>query len=484
MYFRTAKIQYTALLKYAFYSILLSLLINSAVAQQNAYTVIAPSGLNVRAQPNLESRIVFRLSFLDTIENVSERLNEQIIDEVAGYWRMVTLRHGLKGYCWDGFLRPLDEEISASDVFEKMPQLMDTIAEATEEITESFERLPLPSPKESAKDTASLSADSTFSQENKTKIEERELTFQDTLIEPDYVHDSALEIIVPDSQSVTNFPDSLTVALVEVERSADTLIRIALVDSNEIYEQDTVNNDQIDEVVAAEKISIEVDSSSADNPPSKSDPANIDAQLLLETYNFCGDASSINLNLNWWSFVPEGEFIFPKKTDVQILLSRNKLGEGYEFDIVSDLEARSMFMLGFTDASKKLPLKLPNPEFMLRQTGRKILPGKSLNLGQSTKIYALGNVTGFSGECPQIDNYKLLVQFADEPVFDLLSLLPKSEDCSIPDLYFYGDLSGDSRPEFIFVYNGENENTFYILWSVHLSNEYRVASVFTMKNCN
>lgn len=396
MYFRTAKIQYTALLKYAFYSILLSLLINSAVAQQNAYTVIAPSGLNVRAQPNLESRIVFRLSLLDTLQNVSDRLNEQIINEVPGHWRMVTLPHGLKGYCWDGFLRPLDEEISASDVFEKMPQLMDTIAEVTEDKTESVERLPLPSP----------------------------------------------------------------------------------------YERAAVNKDQIDEVVAAEKSSIKVDSSASDNPPAKSVPASIDAQLLLETYNFCGDASSINLNLNWWSFVPEGEYIFPKKTDVQILLSRNKLGEGYEFDIVSDLEARSMFMLGFADASKKLPLKLPNPESMLRQTGRKILPGKSLNLGQSTKIYALGSVTGFSEECPQIDNYKLLVQFADEPVFDLLSLLPKSEDCSIPDLYFYGDLSGDSRPEFIFVYNGENENTFYILWSVHLTNEYRVASVFTMKNCN
>jgi len=366
------------------------------VAQQNAYTVIAPSGLNVRAQPNLESRIVFRLSFLDTLQNVSDRLNEQIIDEIPGHWRMVTLRHGLKGYCWDGFLRPLDEEISASDVFEKMPQLMDTIAEVTEDKTESVERLPLPSP----------------------------------------------------------------------------------------YERAAVNKDQIDEVVAAEKSSIKVDSSASDNPPAKSVPASIDAQLLLETYNFCGDASSINLNLNWWSFVPEGEYIFPKKTDVQILLSRNKLGEGYEFDIVSDLEARSMFMLGFADASKKLPLKLPNPESMLRQTGRKILPGKSLNLGQSTKIYALGSVTGFSEECPQIDNYKLLVQFADEPVFDLLSLLPKSEDCSIPDLYFYGDLSGDSRPEFIFVYNGENENTFYILWSVHLTNEYRVASVFTMKNCN
>lgn len=468
-------------MKYAFYSILLSLFVYGAAAQQNAYTVIAPSGLNVRAQPNLESRIVFRLSFLDTLENVSERLNEQIIDETPGHWRMVTLRHGLKGYCWDGFLRPLDEEISASDVLEKIPELMDTIAEVPENIYESAERLPLPAPTESSKDTLSLSVDSTYSPEKKTKIEERALTFQDTLIEPEEVHESALEIIVLDSPTSTNFPDSLvSVDFVEIDQSEDTLILIARVDSNEVYEQ----TEELIELEDSERTSIEDDSSIAESPPAKSVSVNTDAQLLLETYNYCGDASSINLNLNWWSFVPEGEFIIPKKTDVQILLSRNRLGEGYEFDLISDLEARSMFMLGFTHPNKKLPSRIPNPEFILRQTGRKILPGKSINLGQSTKIFAIGNVTGFSGECPQIDNYKLLVQFADEPVFDLLSLLPKNEDCSIPDLYFYGDLSGDSRPEFIFVYNGENENTFYILWSVDLTNEYRLASVFTMKNCN
>jgi hypothetical protein len=209
-------------------------------------------------------------------------------------------------------------------------------------------------------------------------------------------------------------------------------------------------------------------------------------QLLLETYNYCGDVKDIEIATHWWwAFIPSDNGIIATKTNINIKLSENRLSSQYEFDISTDLNERSVFIIGYpVDIIDEDPTPIENPEVRLQNMGRKILPGNNFALNEHVSLFALGNVVDVHDDCPDIKDYKLFAKIDSEKI-NLLDLIPKKPNhCVIPDLYFYGDINGNGIPEMIFVFSNENENIFYLLGVEAKSKSYKLQGVFEMKHCD
>jgi len=217
-------------------------------------------------------------------------------------------------------------------------------------------------------------------------------------------------------------------------------------------------------------------------------------QLAIESYNFCGDIRSLDPSLYWYGIFlddenePDGLHSI-KPLDLKLILSKEKVGQGLEFDILTDQKERSLFLLGSEKVIPYHEITLYDNSEAMRMRGSKLFPGQQLSLDREQKVSlsATGQVLK-AGDCPDLKNYKVTISYQHEGVKieqDLAELTPDYGDCQIPRIYWYGDLSGDGLSDIIYVSVFENKNVFTFLQSVaNPSKElFTTKAVFTLTNC-
>lgn len=193
-------------------------------------------------------------------------------------------------------------------------------------------------------------------------------------------------------------------------------------------------------------------------------------QFLTETYNYCGDVKEIDPGLLWYGIYPpdpdKKEIYYRiEPVELEVVLSRSKVGSGMEFDIQTEREERSIFLIGTNRLLKYRDLNIEDHDQQLRYAGRKVFPGQELSLGEGNEAYhlsATGSVTK-SGPCPELKNYSL--SLSRGPYTQDLTKILKTGKCGMPEIFWYGDLTGDGYPEIIFVSQFEDKNTFTLLVS-------------------
>ena len=157
--------------------------------------------------------------------------------------------------------------------------------------------------------------------------------------------------------------------------------------------------------------------------------------FLTEAYNYCGDVQKLDPTLLWYGFYPKeekgGTNIRIKQVELDVVMSKIKVGKKMEFDIETNEEERSIFLLG-------------------------------LNM----KLSATGAVTS-SGPCPELKDYKLTLtgeKYGQKITQSITSELLFKGQCGMPEIYWYGDFTGDGVPEIIFVsvYDEKNHFTLFI----------------------
>lgn len=190
--------------------------------------------------------------------------------------------------------------------------------------------------------------------------------------------------------------------------------------------------------------------------------------FLIETYNYCGNVEAINAGLLWYGVYPEkeeeGQGLFRvKPVELVIKLSTSKLSEKMEFDISTESDERSLFLMGLNRSLKYQQISIDDHSAKLRMLGNRILPGQSTALGGGLSLAATGSVESM-GDCPELKNYRLLAKYKGGEQ-NLLKEIGEPGACGMPELYWYGDLSGDGLPEVIFVSVYKNRNVFTLLKS-------------------
>lgn len=216
-------------------------------------------------------------------------------------------------------------------------------------------------------------------------------------------------------------------------------------------------------------------------------------QFLLETYNYCGDVSAIDLSLYWYGIFmdselnPDGKMEI-RPLDLKISLSKEKVGQGMEFDILTDQEERSLFLIGSNKVIQHQSIVLEDVMKAIQLRGKRLFPGQELILNKKDqlRLSATGQILS-AGPCPEAKDYRLMIKAQRQGQNleqNLADLIPSYGKCAIPELYWYGDLSGDGQPELIFVSVEETENTFHLLQSNPGTSElFSVQAVFRVVNC-
>ncbi len=196
--------------------------------------------------------------------------------------------------------------------------------------------------------------------------------------------------------------------------------------------------------------------------------------LMTETYNYCGDVSSLDPGMLWYAILPKAERgglnYRIKKVEVDVVLSKQKVGKGLEFDIITQDEERSIFLFGLNRPMDINSIQIEDQSDRYRYGGRKVYPGQQMALTSgknAISLVATGSVEG-SGPCPALSEYKLMLKgkkyFLDVNQ-DITKALVNNGQCGMPEVYWYGDLTGDDVPEIIFVSVYEEKNQFTLFVS-------------------
>lgn len=218
--------------------------------------------------------------------------------------------------------------------------------------------------------------------------------------------------------------------------------------------------------------------------------------ILTEAYNYCGDVQSINPGLVWYGIYPkdrETDNYRIRKVEVNIILSKDKIGKGLEFDIQTDQSERSIFLLGVSKIlSSVQEAQITDVSEILRFNNRKVFPGQQWNLNDDPQniisLSATGSVVT-AGPCPDLENYKLSLK--GEKYFlpinqNLSEEIVSPGQCGMPEIYWYGDLNGDQVPEIIFVSVYEDKNQFTLFVSDPKAENLLVKkeTEWVISNCN
>ncbi len=196
--------------------------------------------------------------------------------------------------------------------------------------------------------------------------------------------------------------------------------------------------------------------------------------FLTEAYNYCGDVQKLDPTLLWYGFYPKEEKggfnIRIKQVELDVVMSKIKVGKKMEFDIETNEEERSIFLLGLNRPLQIEEINIPDHADKLRYAGRKVFPGQELALSEGTqamKLGATGAVTS-SGPCPELKDYKLILtgeKYGKKLTQNITSELLFTGQCGMPEVYWYGDFTGDGVPEIIFVSVYEEKNHFTLFIS-------------------
>lgn len=218
-----------------------------------------------------------------------------------------------------------------------------------------------------------------------------------------------------------------------------------------------------------------------------------DFQFLIETYNYCGNVQEIDLQLYWFGVFMDDEMnpsgsMSIRPLDLNISLSKNQGGSSLEFDLLTNLDERSLFLFGVSGSYPYQTMKLSDVLPSISSHGKRLFPGQEwlIDAKSQTVLSATGSITK-AGPCPEAENYTLSIRRglgADEQKMDLSSIISDYGSCAIPEVYWYGDLSGDGLPEIIFVSVQDEQNVFYFLRSEQNSSQlFSLQAVYTLENC-
>lgn len=196
--------------------------------------------------------------------------------------------------------------------------------------------------------------------------------------------------------------------------------------------------------------------------------------ILTEAYNYCGDVQKLDPTLLWYGFYQKDDESGPNirilPIELEVVMSKTKVGKKMEFDIETDNEEHSIFLLGLNRPLETSELSIKDNSEKLRYAGRKVFPGQEFLLSDGLpqiKLSATGSVTS-SGPCPELKEYKLLLKgnkYDKELSQDITAELLFTGQCGMPEIYWYGDFTGDGVPEIIFVSVYEEKNHFTLFLS-------------------
>lgn len=219
-------------------------------------------------------------------------------------------------------------------------------------------------------------------------------------------------------------------------------------------------------------------------------------QLATEVLNFCGDISQLDPGLLWYGmfFNNETQRYSLRPIQLELVVSKYKLGKKMEFDIRTGTEEGATFLVG---SNRKLSTGevVDLSEDFWQFSPRKLFPGQRLEIYPSVpgkgpnnlKIQALGSILS-SGECPEIADYKILVSGKKGMVEynqNIATELADQDRCGLPEVFWFGDLSQDNIPDLILVTQGENQSVFTLFLSVTEEGPelLRKASTWTVEKC-
>ncbi len=216
-------------------------------------------------------------------------------------------------------------------------------------------------------------------------------------------------------------------------------------------------------------------------------------QFLVETYNYCGPVQEIDLQLYWYGVFLDDEInptgvLEVRPLNLNISLSKNQTGGTMQFDVLTDEEERSLFLFAVSGSYPYQETRLEDVLPIIGSRGKRLFPGQEwvLDAESGLKLSATGSITK-AGPCPEAENYTLkaiLNQAGQTVEMDLKELISDYGSCYIPEIYWYGDLSGDGLPEIIFVSVQEEQNVFHFLRSEAQSSQlFTLQAVYTVENC-
>lgn len=460
----------------------------SSHAQENCefvhkYTIAAESGMKMRSQPTTNSTVVTYVMADSIVEVCAESFGEATIEDTTAHWRKVNYK-GAVGYMFDGFLAPLHQVLPAP------------VLDSTEMAVSSL-------------DSTLTSIDSTQTQVDSTLSHLSSTTEDTTAVQPLTPAEPAWTWVRTERDSIpsTGRLDrvqirTLATALRGKDLKMDSLIGV-LHKLPTKGKQDSVIA-WIDAgmpggiVVAATPAELvrPATATPTTTPVKPVGPPPYQIQLATEAYNFCGDIGTLDPSLNWYGLFPDeymGNYRI-KRVDLEIVVSKTKLGNSMEFDIRNSSGQVAHFLFGVNRSLDTNKIYQLAPDYFAT-VSPKLFPGQQIQAfaqydrpsAANVFISATGSVIEV-GACPVIENYSMKINSQGpygEINQNITELFPSLGECGMPDLYWFGDLNGDNYPELLFVAPDKNKNEFTLLLSnVNLEEGlYELGSTWTLESC-
>ncbi len=196
--------------------------------------------------------------------------------------------------------------------------------------------------------------------------------------------------------------------------------------------------------------------------------------FVTEVYNYCGDIRDIDPGLLWYGIYPEDEKgrsgnYHIKQVEIIVVKSKYNVGKNLEFDIITDNKERSIFLFGVNKPLELKKITIKDQGKLLRYRENRVFPGQQVVLteGQNPiKLSAMGTVQSIS-PCPDLESYKLILsgdKYLSAIRQNLMEEIVYPGQCGMPEIYWYGDLTGDGVPEMILVsvYDERNYFNFFV----------------------
>jgi hypothetical protein len=222
----------------------------------------------------------------------------------------------------------------------------------------------------------------------------------------------------------------------------------------------------------------------------------VDFTLATETYNYCGEVDEIDQSIQWYGIYPPtpgSSGYSMERVSVEVLLSKHKMSSNMEFDIRTDREEKSIFLIGSGNPLNR------GTVLYLTQAMQEALP-LSLYPGQNSTLFArsatespknidmlsLGSVTA-GGDCPVLTDFKLLAttKLGQENIEqDIAPLVRIDSACGVPELLWFGDINGDEYADALWASRNETDSQFSLLVSqLGEENIWVLSDTWIIKSC-
>lgn len=469
-------------MKYTFAILFGLLLSNATFAQEDCafvhkFAIAAESGMKMRSQPNAGSPVVTYVMSDSIVEACSEMFAEATFEDIPGHWRRVRYK-GKVGYMFDGFLRSMDPHIQPMHPTDSTLVRVDSMRVDTLTI---------------------LIGDSVESAHSDSLIQEVAAPI-DTVY---FVWERTERDSIPSTGRLDRFQiRNLARVLNKTSLRRDSLIA-SLYTLPTLGSQDSViawidagmpggvQHQTIRETATTPTTAPVVKEEKPKGPPAYR------IQLATEAYNYCGDINALDPSMNWYGLFPDdfnGGYTL-KRIDLEIVVSKTRLGSSMEFDIRNSSGEVSHFLFGanrMLDTAKFYQLS-PQRFTIIPPT---LYPGQQMeafaqyNRPSAANVFisATGAVVEV-GACPVIENYTMKINTQGprgEIVQEITPLFSSMGECGLPEMYWFGDLNGDNYPELIYVSPDKNQNVFTLLLSdTQLeSGLYKVGATWTLNACD